>query len=75
MTINVSKVIGVMHRIKLMLKTDIFLTQYNSLIMPHFNNCILAWGQILGMDIDFISCKKIPRIIDDNHYKNYKLCK
>ena len=43
-SLKISKVIGIIYRIKSILQTDILLTctMYNALIMPHFNYCLLA---------------------------------
>ena len=43
-SLKISKVIGIMYRIKSILQANILLTMYNALIMPHFNYCLLAWG-------------------------------
>ena len=42
-SLKISKVIGIMYRIKSILQANILLTMYNALIMPHFNYCLLAW--------------------------------
>ena len=42
-SIKVSKVIGIMFRIKYIVPCDVLQTLYNSLIMPHFHYCLLAW--------------------------------
>ena len=42
--LKISKVIGIMYRLRPTLPEDILLTIYNSLIMPHFNYCHLVWG-------------------------------
>ena len=42
--LKVSKIIGIMYRLKFILPADVLLTRYNSLILPHFNYCHLAWG-------------------------------
>ena len=44
--LNVSKIIGIMYRLKLILLANVLLTINNSLILPHFNYCHLAWGLI-----------------------------
>ena len=40
--LKISKVIGIMYRLRPTLPEDILLTIYNSLIMPHFNYCHLV---------------------------------
>ena len=42
--LKISKVIGIMYRLRSNIPEDILLTIYNSLIMPHFNYCHLVWG-------------------------------
>ena len=41
-SLKISKMIGIMYRIKSILQANILLTMYNVLIMPHFNYCLLA---------------------------------
>ena len=38
------KIIGVLNKLKFIIPDQILLTIYNSLILPHLNYCILAWG-------------------------------
>ena len=46
-SIKVSKVIGIMFRLKYIVPCDVLQTFYNSLIMPHFHYCLLAWGSTI----------------------------
>ena len=39
-----SKITGVLHRLKLLFPQEIKCLLYNSLIVPHINYCITAWG-------------------------------
>ena len=40
---KISKIIGVLNKLKFIIPDQILLTVYNSLILPHLNYCILAW--------------------------------
>ena len=46
-SINVSKVIGTMFRLRIILPSNVLQTIYNSLIMPHFHYCLLTWGSTI----------------------------
>ena len=46
-SIKVSKVIGIMFRLRTILPSDVLQTLYNSLIMPHFHYCLLTWGSTI----------------------------
>ena len=39
-----SRVIGTLYRIRHFIPTQILVMLYNTLILPHFNYCIMAWG-------------------------------
>lgn len=41
---KISKIIGVLSRLKNFLSSEILLTLYNALILPHINYSILVWG-------------------------------
>ena len=41
-SIKVSKVIGILFRLRTILPSDVLQTLYNSLIMPHFHYCLLT---------------------------------
>ena len=41
---KISKVIGVMYRLKKLYPQPILLLLYNTLILPHFTYCMLVWG-------------------------------
>ena len=41
---KISKIIGVLNKLKFIMPDYILLTIYNYLILPHLNYCILAWG-------------------------------
>ena len=45
------------------------LTLYNSLIMPHFHYCLLAWGSTIKKRQKLhLLQKKAVRIINNSHY-------
>ena len=43
-SLKISKVIGIMHRLKDIYPKNILLTLYNSLIVPHLNYCHTHMG-------------------------------
>ena len=43
-SLKISKVIGIMFRMKYILPSGILHTIYNTLIMPHYSYCLLTWG-------------------------------
>ena len=69
-TENISKKIatatGIINKIKLIIPKNILITLYNTLILPHLNYCILAWGHKPGRLITMQ--KKIIRIISFSNY-------
>ena len=83
-SIKVSKVIGIMFRLKCILPSDVLQILYNSLIMPHFHYCLLTWGSTIknGHKLHLLQ-KKALRLVDNSHYiaytdpifKNYTLLK
>ena len=58
-----------MYRLKFILPADVLLTIYNSLILPHFNCCHLAWGSNItaGHKLHLLQ-KKAVRIVDHRHF-------
>ena len=44
---KVSKAIGIIHRLKSVYPFSVLLTLYNTLVLPHFNYCILSWGSVV----------------------------
>ena len=67
--LKVSKIIGIMYRLKFILPAYVLLTIYNSLILPHFNYCHLAWGSNItaGHKLHLLQ-KKAVRIVDHRHF-------
>ena len=43
-TNKLSKIIGILHKLKYIFPKDILLTIYNSLFVPHINYGSLVWG-------------------------------
>ena len=81
-SLKISKVIGIMFRMKYILPSGILHTIYNTLIMPHYSYCLLTWGSKIHIGHRLLLLqKKALRMIDDSHYiahtepicKNYKL--
>ena len=68
-SIKVSKVIGIMFRLKCILPSDVLQILYNSLIMPHFHYCLLTWGSTIknGHKLHLLQ-KKMLRLVDNSHY-------
>ena len=59
-SLKISRVIGVLYRLKHIFPREVLLTLYNALNLPHLSYCILEWGS------------KIPKtmlIIDYFHFK------
>ena len=46
--LKISRLIGILHRVKRFLPKTILITIYKSLIMPHLNYGLLLWGPHLG---------------------------
>ena len=64
--IKISKIIGILHKLKYIFPKEILLTIYISLSMPHLNYGILLWGVNLK-DI-FLPQKKAIRLVTHNTY-------
>ena len=71
--IKISKVIGILHKLKYIFPKDILLTIYKSLILPHLNYGLLLWGVHL-QDISVLQ-KKAVRVVTNNTYKSHLLNK
>ena len=69
MSIKVGKVIGIMFCLKYIVPCDVLQTLYNSLIMLHFDYCLLAWGSTIknGYKLHLLQ-KKAVRNINNSHY-------
>ena len=58
-----------MFRLKSIVPSDVLHTLYNSLIMPHFQYCLLTWGSKIrnGHKLHLLQ-KKALRLVDNSHY-------
>ena len=66
---KISKIIGIMYRLKDIYHQNILLTLYNSLIVPHLNYCILTWGsKFFNCHKKLILQKEALMIITDSNY-------
>jgi hypothetical protein len=63
---KILNVIGILSRFKYLLPTHILQAIYMTLIVPHFNYCLLIWG--CNMERIIKLQKKAIRIISLNHY-------
>lgn len=66
-TKKISKVIGIMNKLKHILPSSVLLTIYNSLAFPHINYGILCWGYSNTNSILKLQ-KKAARIITNSKY-------
>ena len=77
-SMKISKVIGIIYRLKDVYPKNILLTLNNSFVVPHLNYCILTWGSkiVNGYKIHILQ-KKALRIITDSDYIAYSepICK
>ena len=66
---KISRVIGIMYRLKHIYPQTVLLMLYNTLILPHFSYCILLWGSkvIDGHSIHILQ-KKALRIITNEDF-------
>ena len=67
--IKISKIIGILHKLKYIFPKEILLIIYKSLIMPHLNYGLLLWGVNLK-DI-FLLQKKAIRLVTHNTYNSH----
>ena len=67
--LKISKVTGILYRLKSIFLRDALLTLYNALIMPHFHYCLLVRGSNVkdGHKLHLLQ-KKAIRIIGNSHY-------
>ena len=63
---KISQITGIMNRLKNFLPSNILQTIYNSLILPRFNYCLLAWGH--KFDRLFKIQKRAVRIVNHSKY-------
>ena len=67
--IKISKIIGILHKLKYIFSKEILLIIYKSLIVPHLKNGLLLWGVNLK-DI-FLFQKKAIRLVTHNSYTSH----
>ena len=67
-SLNVSKAIGILYRLKSIYPHRVLLTIYNTLILPHFNYCILSYGSTLmeSHHLHLLQKKAVPIITNSN---------
>ena len=68
-TKKISKIMGVLCRLKHFLPEEILLTIYNTLVLPHLNYGILLWGQQSEKLVKLQ--KKLVRIITNSRYNSH----
>ena len=68
-SLEVSKAIGILYRLKSIYPHRVLLTLYNTLILPHYNYCILSWGSTVRENHRLhLLQKKAVRIIIKSNY-------
>ena len=68
-SLKISRVIGLMYRLKHIYPQAVLLLLYNALILPHFSYCLLAWGCKVTNDHPLhLLQKKALRIITNSDY-------
>ena len=68
-SLKVSKAIGIIHRLNSVYPLSVLLTLYNTLVLPHFNYCILLWGSVVKKNHHlYLLQKKAVRIITQSNY-------
>ena len=46
-SLNITKITGLMHKLKLEFTASILKSIYNTRLLPHINYCILTWGSLI----------------------------
>ena len=73
---KISRVIGVLYRLKHVFPREVLLTLCNALILPHLSYCILVWGSIIdGNHRLLLLQKKAVRIITNQDYIAHSVIK
>ena len=67
---KISKVTGVLNRLKSFLPLSVLVNLYNTMILPHISYCIVIWGKCANYLLDriFILQKRAIRIITNSHF-------
>ena len=70
---QIVKTISVLSRLKHTLPSNILLTIYNALILPHFSYAIVAWGNIRNKEMSRLKIlqKKAVRLITKSKYNSH----
>ena len=70
---NISRVIGLLYKLKHFVPERILYSLYCTLISPHINYCILAWGSAAKTYLDkiFKLQKKALRVISGSNYRSH----
>ena len=68
-SLKILKAIGILYRLKTIYPQSVLQTLYNTLILPNFNYCILAWGATISESNPFhLLQKKVLRLISNSNY-------
>ena len=68
-SLKVSKTIGILYRLQSVYTFKVFLTLYNTLMLPYFNYRILPWRSVLKNNRHLhLLQKKATRIITNSHF-------
>ena len=59
-SLKISRVIGVLYRLKHIFPREVLLTLYNALILPHLSYCILVWDAKVDSTHRLLLLKKKP---------------
>ena len=67
--LKISKAIGILYRLKTIYPQSVLQTLYNTLILPYFNYCILAWGATISESnpLHLLQMKAL-RLISNSNY-------
>ena len=63
-----SRAVGVLKKLQLVVPKTILLTIYNALILPHINYCLLSWGSASAVKTIFTIQKRAIRAISSAGY-------
>ena len=77
-SLKISKAIGILYRLKTIYPQSVLQTLYNTLILPYFNYCILAWGATIneGNPLHLLQKKALRLIFNSNYIAHTEsICK
>ena len=75
---TISRVIGVMYRLKHIYPKSILLMLYNTLIVPHFTYCLLVWGSKIndGHRLHLVQKRALRTIVNEDYIAHSEpICK